>query len=50
MKALIPLLAILSGCATIPSAVSCDSAPRVRAAAALALQALERACPISPAQ
>lgn len=50
MKFLIPALALLSGCTTIPSAVSCDSAPRVRVAAALALQALERACPIDPAQ
>lgn len=36
----------LGMCATMPSAVSCDNAGRVRAAAALALQALDRVCPI----
>ena len=44
IRALIPLLR-LTGCATTQSAVSCDNADRVRAAAALALTALDRVCP-----
>lgn len=46
MKLILPLALLLSltACKTMP--VSCDTAPRVRAAAALALQALDRACPI----
>ena len=46
----IPLVLCLGLCTTLPSAVSCTNAPKVRAAAALALQALERACPIGVAQ
>ena len=46
MIRLLPLL-LLSGCASIP-AVNCDNATRVRAAATLALQALDRVCPINP--
>ena len=46
MKSLLPLalLCALTACKTMP--VSCTNAPKVRAAAALALQALDRACPI----
>lgn len=40
---LLPLL-LLTGCASMP-AVSCDNADKVRAAAALALQTLDRVCP-----
>lgn len=43
MKALL-LLPLLASCASVP-AISCDNADRVRAAAALALQAIERVCP-----
>lgn len=47
MKLILPLaLLALTACTTLPTAVSCTNAPKVRAAAALALQALERACPI----
>lgn len=47
MKTLLPLaLLAITACTTLPSAVSCTNAPKVRAAAALALQALDRACPI----
>lgn len=46
MKLILPLaLLALSACTTMPTP-SCATADRVRAAAALALQALERACPI----
>lgn len=42
------LLPLLASCATIPTP-SCDNAARVRAAAALALQALDRVCPMESA-
>lgn len=47
LAAALPLAVIvfLAGCAHIP-APSCANAPKVRAAAALALQALERVCPM----
>lgn len=44
---LLPLLA-LTACAT--PVATCDNAAKVRAAAALALQALERACPLGTAR
>ena len=47
MIRLLPLLLLLTGCATMP-AVSCDNADKVRAAAALALRTLERVCPGRP--
>ena len=43
---IIPLMLALAACKTMPGVVSCDNADRVRAAAALAMQALDRACPI----
>ncbi|WP_156448161.1 hypothetical protein [Sphingobium sp. CCH11-B1] len=43
MIRLLPLL-LLAGCTTMP-AVNCANADRVRAAAALALQTLDRVCP-----
>ena len=46
MIRLVPLL-LLAGCQSVP-AVNCANAARVRAAAALALQTLDRVCPISP--
>lgn len=42
MLRLLPLL-LLASCKSLP--VNCDSAERIRVAAALALQALDRACP-----
>ncbi len=47
MTRALAILLALSGCATMQSAVTCDNAARVRAAAALAMQALDRVCPIS---
>lgn len=41
----LPLVLCLGLCASLPTP-TCDTAPKVRAAAALALQALDRACPI----
>lgn len=43
----IAALVALSGCATTSKIVNCDNAAKVRAAAALAIQAVDRACPIS---
>lgn len=37
---------LLAGCNTIPKTVNCDKAEKVRLAAALALQTLDRVCPI----
>lgn len=45
IRALALLLLCLPGCAS--KLVSCDQAPRVRMAASLALEALDRACPIN---
>jgi len=36
----------LPGCTATQSLVTCDNAARVRAAASLAMQALDRACPM----
>jgi len=36
---------LLTGCQSVP-AVSCDNADRVRLAAALAIRALDRVCPL----
>lgn len=44
IRILIPLL-LLTGCATTQKTVSCKNADRARAAAALALTALDRVCP-----
>jgi len=48
MRRLLPLPALLlvGMCQTLP--VSCANAPQARAAAALALQALDRVCPMAP--
>ncbi|MEJ7933472.1 hypothetical protein WG907_04270 [Sphingobium sp. AN558] len=40
---LLPVL-LLAGCASVP-AVNCTNAAKVRAAATLALQAIDRVCP-----
>jgi hypothetical protein len=46
MKRLIPLLLLaLTGCAH--NLASCANAPQARAAATLALQALDRVCPMN---
>jgi hypothetical protein len=39
------LVAVLTSCTTLP-AVNCANAAKVRAAATLALQALDRVCPM----
>lgn len=44
IRILVPLL-LLTGCATTQRTVSCENADRARAAAALALQVLDRVCP-----
>jgi len=49
MKRLIPIFAlVLSACATTSTrdVINCNNAAKVRAAATLALQALDRVCPI----
>ena len=46
---LLPALA-LSGCATTSKIVNCENASRVRAAAVLAIQAVDRACPLTLTQ
>lgn len=43
------LLAI-AACSTTSNLVSCDNADKVRAAATLAIQAVDRACPITSPQ
>ncbi|WP_161626741.1 hypothetical protein [Sphingobium lactosutens] len=42
-------LFLLTACQSMP-AVNCENADRVRAAAALALRALDRVCPIQQAE
>ena len=37
---------LLTGCKSVP-AISCDNADRLRAAATLAITALERVCPMA---
>ena len=46
MLRLIPLLLLASCNGHLHSVVSCENAVKVRTAATLALQALDRACPI----
>lgn len=45
---LLPLLALAS-CVTMP-AVGCDKAEKVRAAATLALRAVDRVCPLTSSE
>ncbi len=47
IRALALLLLCLPGCTTLQSAVTCNNAARVRAAAVLAIQALDRTCPMA---
>jgi hypothetical protein len=43
---LMALVLILSSCASVPAA-NCESAAKVRAAAVLTIEAIDRVCPIA---